>query len=47
VLAPRYRGQKKRKADAIDGNEDHVIIAGFGRFGQIVGRLLNANQASS
>ncbi|MEW6022338.1 MAG: glutathione-regulated potassium-efflux system protein KefC [Pseudomonadota bacterium] len=44
VLEPRYRGQNKREADAIDGNEDHVIIAGFGRFGQIIGRLLNANR---
>jgi glutathione-regulated potassium-efflux system ancillary protein KefC len=44
VLAPRYRGsKKKRKADAIEPNEDHVIVAGFGRFGQIVGRFLHAN----
>jgi glutathione-regulated potassium-efflux system ancillary protein KefC len=34
---------RKRKADAIEPNEDHVIIAGFGRFGQIVGRFLNAS----
>ena len=26
-----------------DGKEPPVIIAGFGRFGQVVGRLLNAN----
>jgi monovalent cation:proton antiporter-2 (CPA2) family protein len=32
-----------READAIDDNENPVIIAGFGRFGQIVGRLLIAN----
>jgi glutathione-regulated potassium-efflux system ancillary protein KefC len=44
VLEPRYRGQNKREPDAIDGDEGHVIIAGFGRFGQIVGRLLNANR---
>ncbi|HBF51510.1 MAG TPA: glutathione-regulated potassium-efflux system protein KefC, partial [Massilia sp.] len=44
VLEPRYRGQNKREPDAIDDNEDHVIIAGFGRFGQIIGRLLNANR---
>ncbi len=30
-------------ADEIDDNENPVIIAGFGRFGQIVGRLLLAN----
>ena len=44
VLEPRYRGQNKRAEDAIEGDEGHVIIAGFGRFGQIVGRLLNANR---
>jgi glutathione-regulated potassium-efflux system ancillary protein KefC len=44
VLEPRYRGQNKREPDAIDAGEGHVIIAGFGRFGQIVGRLLNANR---
>ena len=44
VLEPRYRGQNKREADAIPEAEGHVIIAGFGRFGQIVGRLLNANR---
>jgi glutathione-regulated potassium-efflux system ancillary protein KefC len=44
VLAPRWREAKKRAADAIETQEDHVIIAGFGRFGQIVGRLLRANQ---
>ncbi|MDZ7955340.1 glutathione-regulated potassium-efflux system protein KefC [Nostoc sp. DedQUE09] len=31
------------KADSIHDNENPVIIAGFGRFGQIVGRLLIAN----
>ncbi|WP_020653389.1 glutathione-regulated potassium-efflux system protein KefC [Massilia niastensis] len=44
VLEPRWQGRRKRKADEIDANEGHVIIAGFGRFGQIVGRLLHANQ---
>nr|WP_314547518.1 glutathione-regulated potassium-efflux system protein KefC [uncultured Massilia sp.] len=37
------RKASKKKADAIEPNEDHVIIAGFGRFGQIVGRFLHAN----
>jgi glutathione-regulated potassium-efflux system ancillary protein KefC len=39
------RGEKGRKgeADVIDENNAPVIIAGFGRFGQIVGRLLIAN----
>ncbi len=44
VLAPLWREAKKRPADIIETQEDHVIIAGFGRFGQIVGRLLLANQ---
>jgi len=33
----------KPAADEIEPNEDHVIVAGFGRFGQIVGRFLSAN----
>lgn len=44
VIAPRLQAAKKRPDDAINAKEDHVIIAGFGRFGQIVGRLLRANQ---
>ncbi len=39
-------GKGKEDADEIDGldeKETRVIIAGFGRFGQIVGRLLFAN----
>jgi glutathione-regulated potassium-efflux system ancillary protein KefC len=44
VLEPRWREQAERPADVIETQEDHVIIAGFGRFGQIIGRLLRANQ---
>jgi glutathione-regulated potassium-efflux system ancillary protein KefC len=43
-IAPRYRERDKRPEDAVEAKEDHVIIAGFGRFGQIVGRLLNVNR---
>ncbi|MEL6224924.1 MAG: glutathione-regulated potassium-efflux system protein KefC [Cyanobacteria bacterium J06627_8] len=32
-----------KEADTIDDGETPVIIAGYGRFGQIVGRLLSAN----
>jgi len=46
LIAPAYRVDRTREADPIDANQDHVIIAGFGRFGQIVGRLLTANQIS-
>jgi glutathione-regulated potassium-efflux system ancillary protein KefC len=44
LVAPRFRGANKREADPIEANENHVIIAGFGRFGQIVGRLLTVNR---
>ncbi|MDL2356898.1 MAG: glutathione-regulated potassium-efflux system protein KefC [Pseudomonadota bacterium] len=44
LLAPRWRDARQGPADIIETQEDHVIIAGFGRFGQIVGRLLRANQ---
>ena len=44
LAAPRLRGaRKKREADQITV-EHPVIIAGFGRFGQIIGRLLSANR---
>lgn len=43
-VQPRFVAQADdREADEIDDNENPVIIAGFGRFGQIVGRLLLAN----
>src|SRR3569832_378837 len=45
LLAPRFANRKKRRADdAINPQEGHVLIAGFGRFGQIVGRLLHVNR---
>lgn len=44
VLAPRWQGRRQRDPDHIEAGRGHVIIAGFGRFGQIVGRLLHANQ---
>ena len=43
VMARRECQDNKPEADAIEPNEDHVIVAGFGRFGQIVGRFLHAN----
>ena len=46
ILAPRSREAKARPFDTIETQKDHVIIAGFGRFGQIVGRLLRANQVA-
>jgi hypothetical protein len=43
------RREAKRKAsetayDALPGDESQVIIAGFGRFGQIVARILRARR---
>jgi glutathione-regulated potassium-efflux system ancillary protein KefC len=43
LSARREGAVRKPDADQIEANEDHVIIAGFGRFGQIVGRFLGAN----
>ncbi|MBD2309085.1 cation:proton antiporter [Chroococcidiopsis sp. FACHB-1243] len=44
LIVPRFLLQlDDREADDIEDNENSVIIAGFGRFGQIVGRLLLAN----
>lgn len=44
LIQPRFGTKEKAdmKADAIDNQQD-VIIAGFGRFGSFVGRLLQAN----
>jgi monovalent cation:proton antiporter-2 (CPA2) family protein len=44
VVQPRFgtREQQRRDADAIDV-QNPVIIAGFGGFGSIIGRLLRAN----
>ena len=41
-LAALSARSAKREADAIDGENAPVIIAGYGRYGQIVGRLLAA-----
>jgi hypothetical protein len=38
-----YRSDNASEQDEIEGEESPVIIAGFGRFGVVVGRLLMAN----
>lgn len=44
LVQPRFATvEAERESDEIDDNENPVVIAGFGRFGQIVGRLLAAN----
>jgi voltage-gated potassium channel Kch len=40
VLAPRFAGSPTRETDVID-QAHPVIVAGFGRFGQVVARVLN------
>lgn len=43
-LTTQAGNNNNREADEIDEKEAQVIIAGFGRFGQIAGRLLLANR---
>jgi monovalent cation:proton antiporter-2 (CPA2) family protein len=44
VVLPRFQMHPvQREPDAIDEHDNPVILAGFGRFGHIVGRLLRAN----
>lgn len=40
----RFFAQSGRQQDVVEDAHNPVIIAGFGRFGQIVGRLLYANK---
>ncbi|HEY5791009.1 MAG TPA: glutathione-regulated potassium-efflux system protein KefC, partial [Gammaproteobacteria bacterium] len=42
-LEPLFRGQETRPMDAIEEQSHPAIIVGFGRFGQIIARLLHAN----
>ncbi len=45
ILEPYFiRTQEKKEFDTIEGQKNPVIIAGFGRYGQIIGRLLFANK---
>lgn len=43
LIEPRFSGKEQRPMDLIEDESNPVLIAGFGRFGQIVGRLLHAN----
>ncbi|HET6408850.1 MAG TPA: monovalent cation:proton antiporter-2 (CPA2) family protein [Chthoniobacteraceae bacterium] len=44
VVQPRFAKQKvERPPDEIDEHDNPAILAGFGRFGHIVGRLLRSN----
>lgn len=42
-IQPRLIKSTSREADEVESNGRPVIIAGFGRFGQVLGRFLNAN----
>ncbi len=42
-VEPLFTARDKRPMDAIESDENPVLIVGFGRFGQVVGRLLHAN----
>lgn len=42
AVQARFGGEQSRPYDGIDERENGVIIAGFGRFGQIVARVLRA-----
>lgn len=43
-ILPRVTAGPSRPADEIHAHDDAVVIAGFGRFGQVIGRLLRANR---
>jgi len=44
ALQTRFGGEPARPFDGIDESDNRVIIAGFGRFGQIVARVLAARR---
>lgn len=44
LLAPIFERQEEREFDTIVNQERPVIIAGFGRFGQIIARVLATHQ---
>jgi voltage-gated potassium channel Kch len=44
VILPLVTEEEERAADEIPESDNAVVIAGFGRFGQVVGRLLRANR---
>lgn len=48
-IAPRWsrKANTDRAADTIDSHDHPVVIAGFGRFGLIVGRMLQVNGFAS
>lgn len=47
LIAPIIEKRDEIEPDIIEEQENPVIIAGFGRFGQIIGRLLYANKITA
>jgi voltage-gated potassium channel Kch len=44
LIQPRFRPRRAaREPDVIDEHDNPVILAGFGRFGHVIGRLLRAH----
>ena len=43
-IQPRFRRVEKKDSDTIETKDNPVIIVGFGRFGQVMGRLLHSKQ---
>ena len=46
VIEPRLTQPEKREFDRVESQDSRVIIAGFGRFGQIVGRVLRMRRVA-
>jgi monovalent cation:proton antiporter-2 (CPA2) family protein len=46
VIEPRLKKKESRAYDAIEANESRVVVAGVGRFGQIVCRILRMRRIS-
>lgn len=47
VVMPRLLTRTTKESDTIEDDSNPVIIAGYGRFGQMIGRLLRANGIES
>lgn len=43
IIQPFFSKVENKEADNIEENENQVIIAGFGRFGVVIGRFLKVN----
>jgi len=46
VIEPRLAKPEQREFDRVESHDSRVIIAGFGRFGQIIGRVLRMRRIS-